>query len=306
MAANLLSRSASALAAHARFLQIKLALFMLAGKGDTLSFRRGGTYWHAPVRDRYITPALLAGGGYQQAELDGLVRWLRWRGLLSGPGSVIVDVGANIGTSSIPLARATGLSVLAVEPAPDNLALLRRNVDDNGLSGRVVCIQAAIATRRGDVCLALDPTNCGGHEIDDFLDPAISVRPSGRSEIAVPAMPLETIVERGGSSPDRVALVWSDTQGCEQQVIETGARLWKAGVPLFIEVWPAGLRRHGGVAGLLGAADRHFRAVVMADDLRTRGPWAVERPLTALASVIPRLRGALGATNALLLPRQSR
>ena len=34
-----------------------------------------------------------------------------------------------------------------------------------------------------------------------------------------------------------VALVWSDTQRCEGDVIESGASLVEAGVPFFVELW---------------------------------------------------------------------
>lgn len=303
MVGDVRSRAAPALAGRARLLAVKLGLLLLARRVDTLSFRRGGMVWHAPVRDRYITPALLADGSYQRAELDGLLRWLRRRGRLDPPYSAIVDVGANIGTSSIPLAQATELAVLAVEPAPDNLALLRRNVDDNGLAGRVVCVNAAVSARGGTIRLALDPENCGGHEVVSHPGPAAAGIAARRAVIEVPARPLDDIVRAHGLCPDQVALVWSDTQGCEQQVIESGTALWSAGVPLYVEVWPAGLRRHGGVADFLGAAERHFGAVILANELRRRGALAAEQPLSALSRAVARLTGELDATDALFLPR---
>lgn len=303
MVEDVLSQAASALAGRARLLTVKLGLLLLARHVDTLSFRRGGTVWHAPVRDRYITPALLADGSYQRAELVGLLRWLRRRGRLGPPYAAIVDVGANIGTSSIPLAQATGLAILAVEPAPGNLALLRRNVDDNGLAGRVLCVNAAVSSRAGTIRLALDPENCGGHEVVSDSSLAAGGVPTRHPVIEVPALPLDDVVRTHGLCPDHVALVWSDTQGCEQQVIESGPALWSAGVPLYAEIWPAGLRRHGSVADFLGAAERHFGAVVLAGELRRRGALAAERPLSALARAITRLTGELDATDALFLPR---
>lgn len=52
------------------------------------------------------------------------------------PGMVAVDVGANIGLHTLQMARAVGPQgrVYAVEPAPDNLKYLKRNIALNRLS----------------------------------------------------------------------------------------------------------------------------------------------------------------------------
>lgn len=54
-------------------------------------------------------------------------------GLVSA-GSVLLDVGAYLGTLSLP-AAASGASVIAVEAAPTNLEHLRASVRANGLRG---------------------------------------------------------------------------------------------------------------------------------------------------------------------------
>ena len=52
------------------------------------------------------------------------------------PNDLFVDVGANIGAYTI-LAASVGCSVIAIEPIEETFRWLRRNVDVNGLSGRV-------------------------------------------------------------------------------------------------------------------------------------------------------------------------
>jgi len=49
------------------------------------------------------------------------------------PGSIVVDVGTNIGTVAIPLSRAAkgNVTVLAFEPFPQTWALLRENIERN-------------------------------------------------------------------------------------------------------------------------------------------------------------------------------
>jgi FkbM family methyltransferase len=55
------------------------------------------------------------------------------------------DIGAHVGGVAIGLAIDNPeLEVVAVEPVPDNVALLRRNVSQNGLDGRITVIAGAV------------------------------------------------------------------------------------------------------------------------------------------------------------------
>jgi len=70
---------------------------------------------------------------------------LRDAGRLTGPAA-IVDVGAHIGTTTIPALTRHGFArAVAVEPDPDNIRLLRVNVALNRLHERVTVIQAAVS-----------------------------------------------------------------------------------------------------------------------------------------------------------------
>jgi FkbM family methyltransferase len=59
--------------------------------------------------------------------------------LLLAPGGVMIDVGANIGLETISGARAVGPSgtVLSFEPSPQNVQLLRRNIELNDVGKTV-------------------------------------------------------------------------------------------------------------------------------------------------------------------------
>lgn len=80
-----------------------------------------------PSADRTIGPCLAQAGEFARAEVDFLRDHLP-------PGSVFCDVGANIGTVSIPLARSVqGLSVFSFEPQLPIYRLLMRNIALNGV-----------------------------------------------------------------------------------------------------------------------------------------------------------------------------
>lgn len=63
---------------------------------------------------------------------------------------VIVDVGANIGISTIQLARRyPGAFIWAIEPSLDAIDRLKINIDLNGLSNRTKIVQAAVGGKDG-------------------------------------------------------------------------------------------------------------------------------------------------------------
>lgn len=92
----------------------------------------------------------------------------------------VVDLGAQIGSFSVHLALNADVSgrMIAIEPEPGNFALLRRNVELNGLAKRIEIHHAAASDRDGIVRLALSDTdNTGGHFItSDPRRPAADVR----------------------------------------------------------------------------------------------------------------------------------
>lgn len=78
-------------------------------------------------------------------------------------GAVILDIGANIGSISIPLMkRRKDISCIGVEASPFVFNYLKQNVLENGLASRFVCVNKAIADRSGQtVSFYSAPENFG-------------------------------------------------------------------------------------------------------------------------------------------------
>jgi FkbM family methyltransferase len=146
-------------------------------------------------------------------------------------GSTVVDIGANIGYYTLLSARAVGWRgrVIAVEPDPDNAALLRENVRRNRLRN-VTVLEAAAWRETTRLKLRRDPVNTGDSRIV-----------SGAQGYDVPAVALD---ERLGDLP--VSLVKIDAQGTDHVALE-GLRqtLARCGPVVFTEFWPHGIREFG-------------------------------------------------------------
>jgi FkbM family methyltransferase len=200
-------------------------------------------------------------------------------------GRDFVDVGANIGTTTLAALRAGAARAIAVEPAPANVATIRSTLADNDLGERVEVVPAAASDHEGTVRLDLSPANSGDHRVRTGRAHEDAVE-----SVEVPARTLDSIVE----DPDRVGLVWVDVQGHEAHVLAGAERL--AGVPWVVEYWPYGLRAAGSLDRLHELLPERFARFV---DLRAGGG---PRPAAEAASLAGRYSGVQGFTDLLLLP----
>ena len=64
-------------------------------------------------------------------------------------GGTYLDIGANIGLTTIPIAQLPGVQCIAFEPAPENFRNLQANVRANCDPGKVRTLQLALFEREG-------------------------------------------------------------------------------------------------------------------------------------------------------------
>lgn len=286
----------------------RLALYTLRDQAELITVRRDGTLWTCHAWDTIITEHVFVNGHYCGGEIRSLLAWMGHHQQISQSRNVIVNVGANIGTTSIPLAQQTSCKVLAIEPILSNFQLLQQNVHQNRLEDRIVCVQAAIDLHHGFVQMAMPRSNCGGGIIKEVgTEPGFAESNEVREKADAPADTLRHILEVQGISPDQVAFVWSDTEGSEFRVIETGQELWRAGVPLYVEVFPEALRLQKGLDKFTHLAEQYFGRFIEGSDLVKDGVEVRSRPVCEIKDVVDRLsqaftNGGLYIANVLLVP----
>jgi len=201
-----------------------------------------------------------------------------------GRGSFL-DVGANIGLVSIPLAERRGVRCLAFEPEPRNFRLLRRNIEAHGLAARIEAFNLALYSEKTTLSFELSPTNSGDHRVRSAA-PAEGASEaeaeSSRQLIQVPAERLDELVRAG--ELERPIVVKVDTQGCEVRVLRGAERLLESVDYLLCEYWPYGLWRMGDTPEALDEILRRFAcgAVLMDQD--------APEPLGPVDSLFARLK----------------
>lgn len=77
-------------------------------------------------------------------------------------GSVLWDIGANIGLYSVYAAKRRGCRVWAFEPSVFNLELLARNLFMNGLTDQVCIVPLALSNKLGTSKMRMTTTEWGG------------------------------------------------------------------------------------------------------------------------------------------------
>jgi FkbM family methyltransferase len=207
-------------------------------------------------------------------------------------GGVMIDIGANIGRTSIPRVILGDVrAVYAAEPEPRNYACLVQNVIEHGMRGFVLPDQVAIGAGRGEVRLRRSRYP-GGHRVlyQDTRKPVETV--------TVPLVPLDEWLDRLHVEREAVSFVKVDTQGSELAVLR-GAQslLARTHIAWQLELDPALLRSAGAdVASVLALVERHFTHFV---DLGAESAGPTVRSVTELREALTYLEHPRSRTDIL-------
>jgi FkbM family methyltransferase len=231
---------------------LRLALYRIHGLvRDTVTIQTRQGRLTIPTRDDGIAIYLVRNRQYEYDSSLRAVRFLKAKGFIPRENACMLDIGANIGVISTGLLLANEIqNAVAVEPEPKNFSLLAKNVEQNGLSERVRCLQLAAADRATTLTMELSPTNPGDHRIraTPTADATERLNESSRLTAHVQALPLGQILERpeirdaGMAAP---SLWWIDVQGYEGHVFAGAKDVLGSGLPTVSEIWPYGILRAG-------------------------------------------------------------
>lgn len=173
-----------------------------------------------------LVPEVALRGAWAEFET---VRWLR---KVVKPGMTVFDVGANVGQMTLEMAALVGPGgrVIAIEPGPGNLDVLRRHVEGNGFHDRVTIVEAACSSVSGEevefrIYGEKDTEVGSGHQItslrtsDDFL-------PS--RTIAVKTVTIDDLCAERRQFPQVVKI---DVEGAEWLVLQGAVETLKQRSP---------------------------------------------------------------------------
>ena len=183
-------------------------------------------------KDPTIAFELMSGREWQRREITNCLGLLEQEAALA-PNGIFVDVGANIGTQTIYAMLSGKFSrALAIEPAPENVKLLKYNIAENRLSAQVACVDIGAAEQEAVLRLYFHSSNSGGHSVvPDRVG-------TSAGSILVRTAPVDTILAEQGLSVDDISLVWIDVEGMEQEVLRGMEQIRQASTPIVFEYTP--------------------------------------------------------------------
>jgi FkbM family methyltransferase len=238
------------------------------------------------VNDNIISPEILNTGAFEKERLLAACELCRGLGLPLG--GHFVDVGANIGSSTICALKSGHFgAALAFEPEPENARLLRANLAVNALQNKAVLVEAAISDAEGSVSMALAPNNPGDHRVLRG-EASQALRATSRLRINVKAVTLDGGIAEAGVDPQQISLVKTDTQGYEGHVLAGASSIVTRKVPIMLEFWPEGLKQTGGLEPLFNVIESKYRWLF---DLSERS-FTTRRPANAIRALASEIKSA--------------
>ncbi len=184
-----------------------------------------GSLMDLPLKRKGITYTLAVFGTREELETEIVQKEIK-------SGMTVVDLGANIGYYTLILARGVtpGGRVYAIEPFPENIDVLKRNIQINGYEKLVEFSQLAISDKLGKTELFIG-TGDNVHSIIDHFG-------NKQGSIEVETMSLFDFQE-GRLSFDFIRM---DIEGAEVMVVDGMAEMFKKGhfPKIFFEVHTTG------------------------------------------------------------------
>jgi FkbM family methyltransferase len=140
-------------------------------------------------------------GLHEFADMSFLLHLLR-------PNDLFVDIGANIGSFTVLSSAVCGARSIAVEPDPDTVRSLERNIEINGIASLATVVRAALGASAGVARFTI------GHDTTNQV-----VTEGGTNTREVPIRTLDEVLD--GRQPTAIKM---DVEGYEPEVIAGAAR----------------------------------------------------------------------------------
>jgi FkbM family methyltransferase len=150
-------------------------------------------------------------------------------------GGTYLDIGANIGLTTILVAQNPRVACKAFEPAPRNFRYLAQNIAANCAHGNVDLFNLALFDRRATMTMGLAPRNSGDARIRP--DGAESAGELIARTVTVPAERLDDVLDLERLQRPIAAKIV--TQGAEARVLAGGQRVLGEADALVLEFDPA-------------------------------------------------------------------
>lgn len=210
----------------------------LIGAPETVEVNRHGIRWRLDLREG-IDLAIYLMGYFERETVRAYSRLLR-------PGDTALDIGANIGAHTLPLARCVASQgmVIAFEPTCYAYTKLRINVDINPTLATQIRSEQMMLVGSSET--ALSETIYSSWPLTRNLRALVHPKHQGMAmdTSGARAVPLDQYLMESGVG--KVDFIKMDVDGHEREVLQGALDMLRRDRPtILMEIMPYGLEEHG-------------------------------------------------------------
>lgn len=187
----------------------------------------------------FIGQAIEDLGNFDRAMTEEVLRYCRESGAFIGR-SMLVEIGANIGTQTIYLTRGDDFQrVVVVEPDPRNIQLLRANIALNSINA--IILELAVGDVESVIEMHRHPLNSGMSSLRTIDRPGAHVSSDLWTDVPtlqVPVRRMDEVLSEAKIDTSKVGLFWVDVEGFELNALRGMHNSLRDASALFIEYTP--------------------------------------------------------------------
>ena len=136
--------------------------------------------------------------------------------------TIIIDIGANIGTASVPACADNNFELIAIEPSKENLSLLLKNISINGIKAKIYCCALVNKVTENYIKLFINKGNTGANSLSSSWNPSINLDDDRLVEF-VPCKKFDEIFFENNIDIKKIIIIKIDVEGVEEAVL-SGSR----------------------------------------------------------------------------------
>lgn len=183
----------------------------------------GGSRVYLPKR-HHLGRRIIACGSYEPEVISIITAFAQ-------SGSVVLDVGANIGLIAVALfERKMDIQVVSFEPSPNSLPYLQRTWDVSPFKDQWRIVNSGCGSREG--CCELRMASIADGAFDSFI---ANARVPVANTLQVPVVALDSWWRENGRP--NISAVKIDVEGAERFVLEGMPELLSVCAPVLVVEW---------------------------------------------------------------------
>jgi len=149
--------------------------------------------------------------------------------------TIVLDIGANIGTASVPVCANNNFELVAIEPSKENSALLLKNIFINEIRAKIYCYALVNKVTENYIKLFINKGNTGANSLSSSWNPSVNLNHNRLVEF-VPCKTFDEIFLENNIDIKKIIITKIDVEGVEEAVLNGSRKFLELNTaPILLE-----------------------------------------------------------------------